>query len=198
MAVNFDEKFKLSDGVDTGLLNGAGPKGLRFGPRASGRDIFTNVILGAYLNAKLGTKGPHSPSSLSPLAGQPLIGALAAQFDSGPAVLAAKRLNAAVKQAKLEYKARPLDGIWATAPYLHNGSVPTIAELLKAPCDRTKQFYVGSHDFDAEHIGLSMDNVAGAFLFDTSKPGNSNQGHPYGTTLTDDQKKALMEYLKKL
>jgi hypothetical protein len=53
----------------------------------------------------------------------------------------------------LGYKARPLDGIWATAPYLHNGSVPTLYHLLLPPAERPKSFWLGSRDYDAEKVG---------------------------------------------
>jgi hypothetical protein len=95
------------------------------------------------------------------------------------------------------YKARPLNGIWATAPYLHNGSVPNLAELLKTPDSRVTTFFVGSWDFDAVNVG--MESTKGPFRFDTTLPGNSNAGHTAGTKeLTADQKRALLEYLKTL
>ena len=96
------------------------------------------------------------------------------------------------------YKARPLGGIWASAPYLHNGSVPTLAELLKPPVQRIAQFYVGSREFDPQAVGLAIDNTTHATLLDTSLPGNSNVGHIYGTTLGDADKLDLLEYLKSL
>jgi hypothetical protein len=97
------------------------------------------------------------------------------------------------------YKARPLNGIWATAPYLHNGSVPNLWELLRKPDDRVKTFYVGSREFDAHNVGLVTNNVGSqSSLLDTSLPGNSNAGHPWGTELTDAQKWDLIEYLKSL
>ncbi|SFN36976.1 di-heme-cytochrome C peroxidase [Dokdonella immobilis] len=96
------------------------------------------------------------------------------------------------------YKARPLSGIWASAPYLHNGSVPTLAELLKAPAQRTTQFFVGSREFDPQSVGLAAARGDNADLFDTDLPGNSNAGHAYGTNLADDDKRDLLEYLKSL
>jgi mono/diheme cytochrome c family protein len=100
----------------------------------------------------------------------------------------------------LAYKARPLDGIWATAPYLHNGSVPNLYQLLLPAKDRMKKFYVGTRDFDPVNVGFATDKRDGAFEFDTSLPGNSNAGHDaYGTdTLTDEQRWQLVEYLKTL
>ena len=96
------------------------------------------------------------------------------------------------------YKGRPLSGIWSSAPYLHNGSVPTLAELLKPPAERMTRFYVGSREFDPAAVGLAVDARAHASEFDTSLPGNSNAGHRYGTTLGDDDKRDLLEYLKSL
>ena len=57
---------------------------------------------------------------------------------------------------------------------------------------------MGSRDLDADEVGLSTENVTGAFLFDTSKPGNSNQGHSYSASLSQGQRNALLEYLKTL
>jgi mono/diheme cytochrome c family protein len=104
---------------------------------------------------------------------------------------------ALVKKITYQYKARPLNGIWATAPYLHNGSVPNLNELLKPASDRTKKFWVGSREFDTENVGFKTDQ--GKIEFDTqASPGNSNAGHEYGTVLTPDERRQLIEYLKSL
>jgi mono/diheme cytochrome c family protein len=100
--------------------------------------------------------------------------------------------------AGLAYKARPMDGIWATAPYLHNGSVPTLRDLFMPEASRPKTFYVGSRDFDPVHVGFSTTQTPGTFLFDTAIPGNSNLGHTWGTTLTAAEVDQLIEYLKSL
>jgi hypothetical protein len=106
----------------------------------------------------------------------------------------------------LSYKARPLNGIWATAPYLHNGSVPTLYDLLlpkkgvKDPAKgeyRPDKFQVGSREFDAEKVGLKSSGYDG-FTFDTSHRGNSNAGHTYGTELDKEKRLDLLEYLKSL
>jgi hypothetical protein len=94
------------------------------------------------------------------------------------------------------YKARSLNGIWATAPYLHNGSVPNLWELMKPSAQRVQQFHVGSRQYDAVNVGF--DTASGASLFDTRLPGNSNAGHDFGTNLSDEQKWALIEYMKSL
>jgi hypothetical protein len=104
------------------------------------------------------------------------------------------------------YKARSLNGIWATAPYLHNGSVPTLYDLLlpkkseKDPPNgeyRPDKFQVGSREFDPDKVGLKHDGYNG-FLFDTSRRGNSNAGHTYGTGLDKEKRLDLLEYLKSL
>ncbi len=96
------------------------------------------------------------------------------------------------------YKARPLNGVWASAPYLHNGSVANLWELLKAPDKRAKSFYVGSQEFDPVHVGFVSEPSTGTFELDTTLAGNFNSGHVYGTKLLDDEKWDLIEYLKSL
>jgi mono/diheme cytochrome c family protein len=98
------------------------------------------------------------------------------------------------------YANQPLDGIWARAPYLHNGSVPTLRDLLDDPANRPAVFYRGYDLFDRERVGfVSTVPAAGGqtfFRYDTSVPGNSRDGHLYGTTLNDADKRAIVEYLK--
>jgi hypothetical protein len=98
----------------------------------------------------------------------------------------------------LSYKARPLNGIWATAPYLHNGSVPSLWQLLQPSSRRDQVFHVGSYEFDPLHVGFASGPDTRGSRFDTRLPGNSNSGHDYGVTLGDSQKWELLEYLKTL
>ncbi len=98
----------------------------------------------------------------------------------------------------LAYRARPLDGIWATAPYLHNGSVPNLYELLLPPNERSQVFYFGNLEFDPNKVGLTTGHNKNGFRFDTRLPGNRNSGHTYGTELDDDQRRDLVEFLKTL
>ncbi|MFO0699300.1 MAG: di-heme-cytochrome C peroxidase [Nitrospira sp.] len=97
------------------------------------------------------------------------------------------------------YKARPLDGIWATAPYLHNGSVPNLHQLL-VPSER-KPFYVGSRQFDKEHVGFITDDKSGTW-FDPNIPGNLNTGHDdttyNGPLDMETEVWPLIEYMKSL
>ena len=82
----------------------------------------------------------------------------------------------------------PLEGVWATAPYLHNGSVPTLRELLKLPEDRVPVFRVGSREFLKGEVGFkyresdyTVDELSSSSVVDTRIPGNSNMGHVYPT-----------------
>ena len=99
------------------------------------------------------------------------------------------------------YIAEMLDGIWLRAPYLHNGSVPTLRDLLNPPEQRTKAFYRGYDVYDPVAVGFVSSGPEAArvgTLFDTREQGNSNAGHLYGTDLGDAEKAALVEYMKTL
>lgn len=105
------------------------------------------------------------------------------------------------------YKARPLNGIWAAAPYLHNGSIPNLYELL-SPKDRPDTFWTGSKQFDPVKVGHDYSKLEGGYLYDVSKPGNSNKGHEFkdgplgngviGPALSEEDRWAVIEYLKSL
>lgn len=118
-----------------------------------------------------------------------------------------------------QYRARPLDGVWATAPYLHNGSVPTLRDMLLPQNERPTSFCVGSRQFDPVNVGLVTKTqagdrcAAGLTDFNVSLLGNSNRGHSFegkqtdvsklppgviGPELTDAERRALVEYLKTL
>jgi hypothetical protein len=100
------------------------------------------------------------------------------------------------------YANQPLDGVWARAPYLHNGSVPTLRDLLEPPEKRPAEFFRGYDLYDRKNVGF-VSNVAGLsgrrfFKYDTKIAGNENRGHLYGTKLSPEQKDALVEYMKTL
>jgi mono/diheme cytochrome c family protein len=103
------------------------------------------------------------------------------------------------------YANQPLDGLWLRAPYLHNGSVPNLRELLEPAAKRSRTFHRGSDVYDPVDVGFVVDvaeeDGRRYFLFDTSLPGNGNAGHDgpdYGTQLPSADKAALLEYLKTL
>jgi len=108
----------------------------------------------------------------------------------------------------LAYKARPHNGIWATPPYLHNGSVPNLFELLSPVAERSKVFYLGNKQFDPVKLGLDTSPLKGASEFLVDLPGNSNAGHEFndgpkgngiiGRKLTPEERMQIIEYLKTL
>ncbi|HEY7578060.1 MAG TPA: hypothetical protein VH855_10725, partial [Acetobacteraceae bacterium] len=99
------------------------------------------------------------------------------------------------------YANLPLDALWLRAPYLHNGSVPTLADLLSPPDQRPKAFVRGLDVLDPEKGGFQAPPCtpaqppANGFCFDTGQTGNGNGGHAYGTDLPPDQRAALLAYL---
>lgn len=100
------------------------------------------------------------------------------------------------------YESRVLEGIWASAPYLHNGSVASLADLLKPAAKRQVAFKLGPN-YDIETVGLSVEQSAFDFVLETTgcenvASGNSRCGHEYGTRLSDAERRALLEYLKTL
>lgn len=112
------------------------------------------------------------------------------------------KTTAADGSTNFKYESRVMQGIWATAPYLHNGSVPTLADLLKPAAERPDQFTVG-RDYDIEKVGLSETQSGLSSQTITTgcedrNSGNSRCGHEFGTSLPDADKQALLEYLKTL
>lgn len=119
-------------------------------------------------------------------------------------------------QAGAGYKARPLNGVWATPPYLHNSSVPSVRHLLGNPEDRPDRFLLGDPSFDTQNLGIVVHEVGasekdytkdGFFILKTELPGNSNRGHEFtdekrpgriGPALSDEEIDSLIEFLKTL
>jgi mono/diheme cytochrome c family protein len=110
------------------------------------------------------------------------------------------------------YQAPPLDGIWATAPYLHNGSVPTVYHVLNSkarPKVFTRSYRTDADAYDPDRLGWKvrvLDRAPGADVpgierrkvYDTTQPGRGNGGHTFGDDLTEDERRAVIEYLKTL
>jgi mono/diheme cytochrome c family protein len=159
----------------TGVLEGHNKLilgGGTFGPQATGVEILANAVIGTILE------------------------------DLGQTIMAGleeyMKVPKAPKFDPRSYKARPLNGIWATAPYLHNGSVPNLYQLLLPAAQRVKSFGVGSRNFDPVNVGFETTIAPGGYTLDTTLPGNSNAGHDHGAPLTDAQRYDLIEYLKTL
>lgn len=116
-------------------------------------------------------------------------------------VTGALGLSDAPMQAAQGYVAKPLVGVWLLGPYLHNGSVPTLLDLLTPPAQRPTKFHRGLDVVDVEKGGFVSSGShaeAAGFLFDTTLRGNGNGGHDYGTDLSDAEKRALLTYLRTL
>jgi len=106
------------------------------------------------------------------------------------------------------YKARPLNGIWAVGPYLHNGSVPNLYALLSPQNERPDTFWTGSKEFDPVKVGHDTSEIKGGYLYDVSRTGSSNHGHEFkdgprgngviGPGLPPEDRLAIIEYLKSL
>ncbi|MBX7105828.1 MAG: c-type cytochrome [Gemmataceae bacterium] len=114
-------------------------------------------------------------------------------------------------RASRGYQAPPLNGIWATAPYFHNGSVPTVYDVLNSetrPKRFTRSFGTGESDYDFMKMGWKttpsdppdarLPVIRQRRVFDTSRPGQGNSGHSFGDCLTDPERMAIIEYMKTL
>ncbi len=107
----------------------------------------------------------------------------------------------------LGYKAAPIEGMWTSPPYLHNGSVPNLYELLSPAAERSKTFLIGD-EFDPVNVGIDTSGKSGSFRLDTALIGNSNSGHSFesgplgngviGRALSVAERWALVEYVKSL
>ncbi|KSR31507.1 10S-dioxygenase [Pseudomonas aeruginosa] len=172
-----------------------------------------SVALGAFQTAALGIFDGQLPPLISPVPDSPDADSVEATAADAPgALLLAENVAAGSDKARrleqclamtsdlMAYKARPLNGIWASPPYLHNGSVATLYDLLLPPDLRPRTFYTGSVEFDPVNVGYITDaGGANRFLFDSGKPGNANGGHDYGNAqFNEQQRRALVEYMKTL
>lgn len=97
--------------------------------------------------------------------------------------------------------AKPLYGVWATPPFLHNGSVPTIWDLLQPASQRPKSFHIGGYVYDVQRLGYVEDKtLPNGYDFNVSClsgcEGNDNRGHEFGVDLSEDHKRDLIEFLK--
>ena len=232
LAVGTDPKMALNSArmSDAGLLTGAlmppPAIGARIGNPAKAGDMLANTVVGTLLAeavvppvpppAKLAQSGVFRAlrKDLADLPGENLDALLDPKLSARAKAEAMIKVRAFIN-AKLSnlfrpppaiagaaYESRVLNGIWATAPYLHNGSVPNLCELLKPAKDRRTSFMVGSRVFDPKNVGYDTDQSPfknGRFVADPANAnGNGNGGHEYGTALTDEQRWAIIEYLKTL
>lgn len=179
-ATNF-VNAKAPSGKLEGSINS---KGEYFGKEATALALLGNVVQGIL-------------SAQKPAVARTLLYAKANGLEKTPKQGDHPRSTDNPSVSLMSYKARPLNGSWASSPYLHNGSVPTLYDLLLPVDQRPKQFGVGSWKFDPQKVGYQYDGKT-PWTLDTSVKGNSNQGHEYGTQLSEPDRWALVEYLKTL
>lgn len=177
----------------TGLVAGAPTDWGPMPPRYFVARMLVHMVRGVLADAA--PPGQPPPKAAPAKAPAPLA---APRVAAPPPGLPPACAQAASHGAELAYKARPLTGAWATGPFLHNGSVPTLYDLLLPPAQRPAAFSLGTREFDPERVGfVTAARSDNDFQFDTIGPGNSNQGHDYGNAgLSDRQRRAIVEYLK--
>lgn len=212
---------------EAGNMAGQRALGL-FGERIAQEDVTRKMLANAAVGAILGKLDELLPAIFVNFEPVPAVG-MSLEVDLEE-VLPDMKDNSKREQIQsclrngdslLAYKARPLNGVWATAPYLHNGSVPTLYDLLLPSSVRTfvtigdeerlqdvqmrpERFGVGSRIFDPEKVGFVSDPTENPFVFEVRRqdgepvPGNLNSGHNYGADLTDLERRELLEYLKTL
>ena len=155
------------------------------GKAAVSQGEFNGKMAKQMLERALKQSGPFTPSEMADMTGY---------------------APSATTEPVQSYKAAPRDGVWATGPFLHNGSVPNIYELLSPAAERSKTFYV-TRDFDPVKLGLDIGGKREGYFFDTTRVGNSNAGHSFentkgpgviGPALNQSERFALIEYLKSI
>jgi hypothetical protein len=200
----------------TGVLNGI-PRGYLEGPKLGTEAPLGDMLAATVIGSLVGEKGEVLKSVALSLFGRqpaPVVvfaapEAMMAGVPTESLSLKEQRLKKCTKDEKdrtLGYKARPLNGIWATAPYLHNGSVSSLYDLLLPPAQRPQSFWIGSREFDPTKVGyVTTQSAENSFLFRTRDvdgaviAGNSNAGHDYGSAqLMEEDRQALLAYLKTL
>ena len=199
--------------------------GARIGDPAKTADLLAASVVGSLLAEALVRPVPSPTKLVQSGVFRALRGDFAEHFPGenldtllGPRLLARAKIDALVElkafiDARLSnmfspppavagaaYESRVLNGVWAVAPYLHNGSVPNLWELMKRAKDRKSSFMVGSRIFDPKNVGYAVDESpfkTGAFMADPANAnGNGNGGHEFGASLTDDERWAIIEYMK--
>ena len=222
LAVGTDEKMvrNAERMVDPGVLTGS-PLPRKVTQQFSNPATAVNVLAASVLGSIIDEAFPKRPVSPLELFRSGVWRAIRKDFDLSDTLVrvlspgASSRIKGRVedllanmfepptgRNAPAAYESRVLDGIWATAPYLHNGSVPNLWELLKKPQDRVKTFKVGSRKFDPKNVGYATAEspyASGTFTVDPANAnGNGNGGHEFGTDLREDDRWAIVEYLKTL
>jgi len=196
MATNFANrraKTGALKGHNSRFLPPAIAGGVVFGDESPGDEVLVNAIIGTILHSQF----PYKESDLMTVR-RPALPVLVTAMALAPGP---------------SYKARPLNGIWATAPYFHNGSAPTVYHVLNSkarPKIFTRSFKTDLDAYDSEKVGwkvqvldkapdpATMKAIEFRRIYDTSQAGRGNGGHTFGDQLSDAERQAVIEYLKTL
>ncbi len=194
--------------VKTGIMEGARIPGLGgpLGATEPAAKVLRASVVGAIIQNSLRFRF-QAPTAATP-GTEPVLPPEFAYLSGafrGPGAPDSIAANASLMTARgsgCAYESRVLEGIWAAAPYLHNGSVPTLTELLKPASERVASFKIGP-EYDIDTVGLAVEQSRFDYTLQTTDcsdvtSGNSRCGHEYGTTLSESEKAALLEYLKSL
>ena len=195
--------------VDTGTMKGSGIGKAVLPARTTASSVLGLAVVGGILDKTIHfVAGKADATVANPDdATQELTVTAPATVRDRETALTSQKIYKAMNQpnqtaAEPGYESRVMKGIWAAAPYLHNGSVPTMADLLKPVSERPVSFKVGT-EYDLTAIGLATEQPRSNAVRVTtdcadSDSGNSRCGHVFGTSLSAGDKQALLEYLKSL
>ena len=185
--------------VDTGIMSGAKIPvlGLELKPQDTAFNLLSVSVIGSIIQDYLSFGSSGSDVALtaqSTALPDGMIDDLSDAFRRPD--------SAALTTGGCKYEARVLQGIWAAAPYLHNGSVATLEDLLKPATERQVSFKIGPN-YDINTVGLAVEQDRFGYTLNTTgcddlDSGNSRCGHEYGTGLSDADRRSLLEYLKAL
>jgi len=172
---------------------------------AQGKAVFESTCSGCHGTYGDGGAYPNVIVPLDVIGTDPLLATGASQFSDKYVQWFAASFWGQTSQLdpQMGYIAPPLDGIWATAPYLHNGSVPTIDAVIdssKRPAQWSRTF--DSTDYDQASVGwnfkVRQSSPGNTEIYDTTVAGYGNSGHTFGDSLSDGDRAAVLEYLKTL
>lgn len=191
----------LSRTAKSGVLQGARKPFTtdKLGAEAPAFELLSTSVIGAIVQNAVGYRSSATGAAL-----ESMQDVLPREFDDLQGAFPRKEDGSleAMEDDSCRYEARVLEGIWAAAPYLHNGSVPTLADLLKPAAERTKVFKLGPN-YDLKAVGLAAQQSKFDYTLETTgcddlSSGSSNCGHEYGTGMSQSERDALLEYLKTL
>jgi mono/diheme cytochrome c family protein len=196
----FEERNRWIEGFIRQLAPPSYPRSVDLGLSARGRELYATQCASCHADggARTGTAIPLAEIGTDP---ERVRTWTQRDADRMNLVTGALGMRNAELQGAQGYVAQPLVGIWLLGPYLHNGSVPTLRDLLSPPAQRPSVFFRGYDVVDLNNVGFVATGPqaeASGYRFDTTLRGNGNGGHSYGVDLPEPDKRALIEYLKTL